>query len=259
MQNNIHTSTTPSPRRAPWIAGISVALFVGTGCDLPAQDGREPEETVPQPIDTQRNAPTHEAIEKALNVYIDAIQTRDADAVGRILSSEMLARLDSDGDGESDTDELQDFVESEADKLTASLAGNLSDRRFTLDRLELSVDGATAEAWLTYAGVALPKPQFLVQEDGVWKYGDPARQQARAASMYVVKNQTASNKTVSCSGGSKKTPGGYATIQINCSNVCGIFSGTQFTYIGGQYYCDYNTWGTDFTLYSGYGVCTGNC
>lgn len=253
-------------QRARWLTGLVVTLLAGTACDLPEQDGLvdepSPDDDAAAPPtidDPERGSPTHAAIEAALNDYIDAVQDGDDEAVAQILSREMLARLDSDGDGEVDSTEVQVFAESEANKLTASFGERHSDERFTMERIELSSDGATAEAWLAHGGVALPKPQYLVQEDGAWKYGDPARQQARASSTYVVKNATSSNKSVSCSGGSKRTPGGYATVQISCSNVCGAFSGTLFTYNGGQYQCDYNTWGTDFTLYQNYGACTGPC
>ena len=73
-----------------------------------------------------------------------------------------------------------------------------------------------------------------------------------------MKNSTSSAKYVSCAGGVTKTPGAYGTVSINCNNICGSFAGTQFTYYG-EYHCDYNSWGVDFTLKSGYGTCTDPC
>jgi hypothetical protein len=194
-----------------------------------------------------------------VNDYMEAILSGDDESVRALLSDELLERLDSNNDGEVSGPELRSFASGEARKVTASLEGDVLSEGLTVERFKPLRGGQAAEVWLAHRGVALIKPQYLVLENGAWRWGSIALFQERATtSNYKVSNVTTKQSFVKCDGGKSASPAGLATAYIKCTNMkCGALTGTNF-YYNGTHACDYNTWGVDFYL-NGFGSCADDC
>lgn len=244
---------------------LAVAVPAVVGCDAEAPASMSDANRADRDVEALGAAPdaaleTRAELEDLIHRYVQAVRDGDLDALQDSLSGEMLERLDIDGDGSASVAELDRFATSESRKIELSLGDDVASEPFVVERVVLLDAGASAELWVSHAGVELPKPHYASLEGGSWRYGSVALRQTRSTHSYKVRNSSGAGRTVSCSGGVSKSIGNGATGYLSCTDVCGVFAGTSFKYAGYNWACDYNTWGVDFTLTgSSSAKCMGNC
>jgi hypothetical protein len=200
-------------------------------------------------------------LRQALGSYAQALQRGDAAAVEKLISTEMRARIDERGPGTDFRASLQSFVASEQRKLARSV-GSLKPSRtsLTVTSADMLADGSIAAIEVAVDGKPLPKPFYFTQEDSGYKLNIVQPDIGLASTSYQVKNDDLVNRSFSCSGGASAVVAPTQQMQVACEDSCsGFFDGTTFTASAGSATCDYNTWGVDMYIRSGFPVCNDPC
>jgi hypothetical protein len=207
----------------------------------------------PAPSQARSDLDTH--VLRQVEAYTQALLDRDTPQVSRLLSSKKRERIQK----KYPTSALARFVDTDRANLIGAIGEVDSVRgRFSLLRLETTPDGVSA--LLAFDGRALPKPLSFVHENGAYQFdGSP---NSLSGDDYSIENSSGSTRTVGCYVSRWANISAKTSTYMYCDdepNFCGN-SGTRFTYNNAYHYCDYNTWGVDFFIYSdGTGQCNDRC
>lgn len=247
------------------VAASSAAPATDDAQDSAPSDGDE-EVTVPvgataPDLCAEREEP--ECFSLLLSDYIDAVFSHDGARLLELLSDEMRARIDRDGDGKIPRGDFDAIMDDERESLRKVFpAGG---ETVTVSRVHMLEDRRAAVAWISYQGRELTKPVFFRHDNGQWRFGSvelrAALSEARGDifSWYDIVNYSNGLQTVGCEGGLVQlSPGAQGTMTC-IDNACGLWEGTVFYFGNENFNCDYE-WGRDFYIdAAGNGHCEDMC
>jgi hypothetical protein len=191
--------------------------------------------------------------------YLRALQASDAAAVDKLISTELRTRIETRGTGPDFATNLKSFVAREHAKLARSVAGPQAQRApIAASSAQLIGDGAIAAVTLAVGGATLPKPIYLVQENGGFKV-NVVQPQVLEGNTYVIQNDDGVARSFSCSGGRGANVAPGQTASTFCDDACGFFDGTRFNVAGATADCDFNTFGVDMFIRGNAPVCNDRC
>jgi len=203
-------------------------------------------------------------LEGKLRAYAQSLQSGDHRAVLAVLSMELQTRIAVRGPGATFDEHLAAFMQREQKKLAREVEGSAA--QIAVTQIDSQDDGNVLAVSIALNGRAVPKPVYFVREQGndyKLNLTAPARQPSPySTSGYVIENDDYQPRNVSCSGSSTWLIAPYpATLTLGCNNSCPswFFDGTRVSTPAGFADCDYNTWGTDAYIRSGYPVCNDRC
>lgn len=205
---------------------------------------------------------TRSILQERLSTYVQALHTEDTATLKSILSTELLSRIEMRAGGTNMEERLKMFASSERQKLVRAF-GSVPAGAFAVESMILHGNTVVAVS-LSLMGTRLPKPFYFVVENAEYKINviAPSSEPAlTSTSYYLVQNMDYMNRDFSCSDYGPWTIAPYpATLKAMCRDTCpGWFDGSRFYANGGSADCDYNTWGIDAYIQSGYVVCHDRC
>jgi hypothetical protein len=202
--------------------------------------------------------------QERVNQFARALLTGDARAVQSLISRELTQRIFERGQGSTYEERLQSFIDRESSSLNRVLGYQRTfGEGFTVTGMETQSYGTVLALHLGLAGQSLPKPFYLVLEDGEYKINvvSPANGDftTLATGNFKVKNGDFQTRTFNCEGNGDITVAPTQTVNTKCTMTCGTFGGTRFYANGGAADCAWMMFEVDMTIHSGNPFCTVAC
>jgi hypothetical protein len=203
--------------------------------------------------------------EQLVNRFTRALLASDTQAVQSMISKELLQRILNRAQGATYEEQMLFFIDRESSKLnqTAGGRGSLFAEGFTVTAMEEQSNGAVLALHLGFAGQSLPKPFYLVLENGEYKINmaRPATgdYSLSGTSVYVVKNDDFEQRTFNCERRGSVSVAPTQTVSADCPDTCGLWDGTRFYTSNGAADCDWNQFGVDMSIRNNVPICTTRC
>lgn len=214
--------------------------------------------------------------EAVIKDYVLALRTADAELLLKVASKELRQRIEQRGPAGSFAKKTSAFLAREGRNLmrqvptVSSPTTQMEEVGVGVRAVELMANGAVAAVTLAAGGTVLPKPFYLVREEGSYKVNvvPPTGELTSSVSRYKVQNNDYEEREFSCTDYGPYTIARFpAQRLVSCRDSChggifGWFDGTTFeTQVDGRTAsvdCDYNTWGVDMFIQDGVPTCVGD-
>lgn len=202
--------------------------------------------------------------QERVNQFARALLARDAKAVQSMISKELTQRILDRGQGSTYEERLLAFIDRESSSLSRVLGHQRAFAEgFTVTGMEMQSNGTVLALHLGLAYQSLPKPFYLVLEDGEYKINvvSPANGDftTLADANFKVKNGDFEPRTFHCEGRDDITVAPTQTVSTKCPSTCGLFGGTRFYANGGAADCAWMMFEVDMTIHGGNPFCTVSC